>query len=72
MSRTSCAPQDFPYCTEEGVEHNNIWCTRPLSSDEIWACIEAHRPAADNESVTFINPPVLQSIPTVRAEHCYI
>lgn len=27
--------QDFPYNFDRGMQHHNIWCTRPLSDEEI-------------------------------------
>lgn len=28
-------PQDFPYHFEEGLEHHNVWASRPLSREEL-------------------------------------
>ena len=27
--------QDFPYYVEEGISHDNIWCTTPLSTEQL-------------------------------------
>ena len=60
--------QDFPYTCEAGIEHHNIWCTAPLTMNEIELVIQAKRPReAGYDTMYFINPTELQSIPTVRA-----
>ena len=59
--------QDFPYTCEAGIEHHNIWCTVPMSSEAIEACIQEHRPPSRGwQTMFFINPEELQSVPTVR------
>uniref|UniRef100_A0A7R9W0K5 Uncharacterized protein n=1 Tax=Chlamydomonas euryale TaxID=1486919 RepID=A0A7R9W0K5_9CHLO len=55
---------DFPYNFEAGVTHYVLWSSKPLSPDQINAQIEKHMPG--QETVMFVNPPVLQSIPAVR------
>lgn len=58
--------QDFPYACQPGIEHHNIWCTQPLSEDEIWAVIEKHRPEVEGwENLMFVNPVELQSVKAV-------
>lgn len=57
--------QDFPYACEPGIKHHNIWCTVPLSDDQLAAVVEKHKPATEYETLTFINPVELQSIRAV-------
>jgi hypothetical protein len=69
--------QDFPYACDPGIEHHNIWCTKPLTQDEILDVVEQHRPAAEGwEILTFINPVELQSVRAVRnpfyCPGCYV
>jgi hypothetical protein len=54
---------DFPYNFDRGMQHHNIWCTRPLSDEEIAEVIRQHR--AGWEVLFFRNPESLASIPSV-------
>ncbi|KAK9800806.1 hypothetical protein WJX73_008400 [Symbiochloris irregularis] len=60
-------PNDFPYNLEEGVEHHNIWCSKPLTTDQIEQTARQHRQGW--EFVYFINPEGLASIPAVWHAH---
>ena len=46
--------QDFPYNFEPGMQHHNIWCTRPLSDKELAEVrgILSDSPACTHTSVT--------------------
>lgn len=35
VQRLLVTVQDFPYNLEAGVEHHNIWCSKPLSAAQI-------------------------------------
>jgi hypothetical protein len=61
--------QDFPYNFEAGVEHHNVWASRPLADAELAAAVASHRPPAAWEAVWFVNPASLASIPTVWHAH---
>lgn len=58
---------DFPYNFDEGMEHHNIWCTRPLTDEEVAEVIKQHR--AGWEVLVFRNPESLASIPSVWHNH---
>jgi hypothetical protein len=63
---------DFPYNYEAGVSHYNVWCTRALGKDELDAVVEQHAPAANHETVRFVNPAALASIPSVWHAHVLV
>eukprot|EP00887_Chlorella_sp_A99_P005891 scaffold1.g5891.t1 len=66
--RTVWRDNDFPYLLEEGVVHLNYWSSQPLSATEVEERIAAELPT-DAEYVWFVNPPVLQSVPTIWHAH---
>lgn len=57
--------QDFPYDCHPGIEHHNIWCTVPMSDQQIHEVVEHHKPANAFETLIFVNPVELQSIKAV-------
>lgn len=59
--------QEFPYSCEEGIEHHNIWCTEPMSESEVWDVIRQNREGY--ESLMFVNPVPLQSVPAIWHAH---
>lgn len=61
--------QDFPYNFEAGIEHANVWALAPLSTRQLEALIEEKRPATDFETVWYVNPAALASIPDVWHAH---
>jgi hypothetical protein len=61
--------QDFPYNVEPGVQHHNVWATRPLSPAELDTAVAEHRPPAEWDAVHFINPVSLASIPAIWHAH---
>ena len=56
---------DFPYHFEEGIVHHCLWSSRALSASEVADQAQAAFP--DSATLTFINPPELQSVTTVGA-----
>jgi hypothetical protein len=64
------APNDFPYAMHAGMEHFLVWCAGgALSAEELAEQVEAHRPAAHFEAITFVNPARLQSVRNVWHAH---
>ena len=64
------APNDFPYAMHAGMEHFLVWCAGgALSAEELHEQVEAHRPAARFEAITFVNPARLQSVRNVWHAH---
>ena len=60
--------QDFPYALEDGIEHHNIWASRPLTAEQLRAEVEARR--RGYESLHFVNPTALMSVPGVSRARC--
>ena len=62
--------QDFPYYVEQGIAHDNIWSTTPLTTDELVEVSAAlqvieNKLGATRKYTYFINPGPLASIPGV-------
>lgn len=62
---------DFPYACQAGIEHHNIWCTIPLSTEQVDAVVEEHKPASKYETLTFVNPVELQSVRAIWHAHVF-
>jgi hypothetical protein len=61
-----CA-NDYPYCLEEGVQHDVIWSSYALNAEEIRHHIANHLP--DRDFVWFVNPVANQSVPGLWHAH---
>eukprot|EP00884_Botryococcus_braunii_P010548 jgi/Botrbrau1/19495/Bobra.0812s0002.1 len=61
-------PNDFPYHYEDGIEHHVLWSSQALTHERIEQEIKERRKGY--ETVYWINPPVIMSIPGVW--HCHI
>lgn len=61
--------QDFPYNYAPGIRHYNVWCTRPLPPAELASIVEQHVPSTTHDTLTFVNPAALASIPSVWHAH---
>ena len=66
------APQDFPYNFTPDIRHYNVWCTRPLPPAELAAVVAHHAPAATHDTLSFVNPVALASIPSVWHAHVLV
>ena len=66
---SSLSRQDFPYNFEAGVEHLNVWAFSALAPARLELLIEARRPRADFETLWYVNPAALASIPDVWHAH---
>ena len=64
--------QDFPYNFTPDIRHYNVWCTRPLPPDELASVISRHAPAATDDTLCFVNPAALASIPSVWHAHVLV
>ena len=68
---------DYPYTVTPGIEHHIVWVARAdgdvcaLSPDELQAEVARHRPAAEWETQTAVNPPRLQSVTNVWHAHVF-
>eukprot|EP00892_Ulva_mutabilis_P011242 jgi/Ulvmu1/8490/UM044_0024.1 len=62
---------DFPYACQPGIDHHNIWCTIPLSGEQVNAVVEAHKPSSEYETLIFVNPVELQSIKAIWHAHVF-
>ncbi|KAG1676542.1 hypothetical protein FOA52_000085 [Chlamydomonas sp. UWO 241] len=58
---------DFPYNFEPGMTHYVLWATKPLPRAELNAQIAAR--LLGRETLVFVNPPALQSIPALWHAH---
>ena len=47
-SQLAVCLQDFPYYVEEGISHDNIWSTTPLSTEQLVQVDSSMSVAADN------------------------
>jgi len=65
----SLSRQDFPYNFEAGVEHLNVWAFSALAPARLELLVEARRPRADFETLWYVNPAALASIPDVWHAH---
>jgi len=61
--------QDFPYNFEAGVEHFNVWAFSALPPSQLEALIEERRPRSDFDTLWYVNPAALASIPDVWHAH---
>ena len=61
--------QDFPYNFEPGVEHLNVWAFAALPPAQLEALIEERRPRRDFDTLWYVNPAALASIPDVWHAH---
>jgi len=61
---------EFPYYVGEGIEHELIWSTKELSSDEIVKIIEKEK-GNKIEYLWFENPRDLRSIGSVNHYHVF-
>lgn len=60
---------DFPYYVQDGISHDNIWATTPLTTEQLIKVIEDT--LGPNRRYTyFVNPGPLASIPGVWHAHC--
>eukprot|EP00730_Choanoeca_flexa_P013786 TRINITY_DN5709_c0_g2_i1.p1 TRINITY_DN5709_c0_g2~~TRINITY_DN5709_c0_g2_i1.p1 ORF type:complete len:442 (+),score=70.40 TRINITY_DN5709_c0_g2_i1:63-1388(+) len=63
-------PNDFPYYYEGGVEHHVLWVQgHKLTLDLVEQQLSRYRDLSLYDLVYFINPPHLQTIPTVGHAH---
>ncbi|PRW20771.1 hypothetical protein C2E21_8875 [Chlorella sorokiniana] len=62
---------DFPYHLAAGITHFNLWANRPLSQRQIEQHIEQHVPPGA-DTLWFVNPPVLQSVPSIWHAHILV
>eukprot|EP00040_Diaphanoeca_grandis_P009115 m.47702 g.47702 ORF g.47702 m.47702 type:complete len:154 (-) comp20557_c1_seq1:53-514(-) len=68
-SRFIWKPNDFPYNFEPGISHDLIWCeSGKILEEEIDSVIKMHKDDS-HETVHFINPTALQTIPECLHVH---
>ncbi|CEP17432.1 hypothetical protein [Parasitella parasitica] len=66
-------PNDFPYSVDPGIEHVLIWSKEPLVDKTfIESLLDERYGATVWEWVYFVNPPELQSIPTLPHMHVFM
>ena len=65
------ARNDFPYALDPSISHHLIWSRAPLNVDEMHCIMEEHRPPHRYQTVTFINPPHLQSVKNLWHAHIF-
>jgi hypothetical protein len=72
---------DFPYYYEAGIEHHLLWCTDPLSVDEVGRIArERFAPGGPGNAsskkkrqhLVFVNPVALQSVLAVWHAHVLV
>jgi hypothetical protein len=70
VARTSFLANDFPYYMEDGIEHHVLWVEGQLVTlDLVEHELNNHRDQSMYDVIYFINPPHLQSIPSVGHAH---
>ncbi|KAL0051705.1 hypothetical protein WJX82_000719 [Trebouxia sp. C0006] len=62
-------PNDFPYYVQDGISHDNIWSTTPLTTEQLIQVMD-DKLGPQRRYAYFINPGPLASIPGVWHAHC--
>jgi len=70
VARTLFDSNDFPYYMDDGIEHHVLWIEgQPVTLELVRSLLHRHRDPALYDVLSFINPPHLQSIPSVGHAH---
>eukprot|EP01113_Clastostelium_recurvatum_P042969 TRINITY_DN7034_c0_g1_i1.p1 TRINITY_DN7034_c0_g1~~TRINITY_DN7034_c0_g1_i1.p1 ORF type:complete len:181 (-),score=25.78 TRINITY_DN7034_c0_g1_i1:39-560(-) len=71
---TLFVPNDFPYNTEEGIDHWLLWSLTPIPDEEARAFLDAKLVDSDGKVlryVYFVNPVAVRSIKEVSHYHVF-
>ncbi len=67
--KTEICPNEFPYYADPGISHNLLWSSTQLKLTDVEQIFRSKFPPERFDSVIFINPPILQSMPELFHAH---